>query len=67
MKFEQYLIEKGHVYLTGSSICFYSNVFGMDKKFCIAYVDIKKISKANTAMFIPNAILVETGGQQTVY
>jgi len=50
----------GRMYITNKFICFYSNLFGLEKKIRIPYSHIKKISKENTAMVIPNAIAIST-------
>jgi hypothetical protein len=49
------------MYITTKYICFYSNLFGLEKKIRIPYAHIKSITKENTAMVIPNAIAICTG------
>lgn len=49
------------MYVTDKVVCFYSNLFGVEKKLIIQLADIKNISKVNTALVIPNAISIETG------
>lgn len=49
------------MYITNKYICFYSNLFGLEKKIRIPYSHIKSITKENTAMVIPNAIAIATG------
>ena len=49
------------MYITNKFICFYSNLFGLEKKIRIPYSHIKNITKENTAKIIPNAIAISTG------
>lgn len=49
------------MYITNRFICFYSNLFGLEKKIRIPYSHIRSITKENTAMVIPNAIAISTG------
>jgi hypothetical protein len=41
-------------------LCFYSNLFGVEKKIRIPYSHITSITKENTALVIPNAIAIAT-------
>jgi hypothetical protein len=50
----------GRMYLTIRFLCFYSNLFGLEKKIRIPFLNIKDITKENTAIVIPNAICVST-------
>ncbi len=43
-----------------SFICFYSNVFGVERKKIIALQNVTQIVKARTALVVPNAIEVVT-------
>jgi hypothetical protein len=58
---ESTVLLHGRMYITTKYICFYSNLFGLEKKIRIPYSHIKNISKENTAMVIPNAIAIATG------
>lgn len=51
----------GRLYLTKTSICFYSNLFGIEKKLKLPYEFIVRVEKAMTALVIPNAIAIVTG------
>lgn len=50
----------GRMYLTHKFLCFYSSIFGLEKKIRIPFLNIKSITKENTALLIPNAICVTT-------
>lgn len=50
----------GRMYLTSRFLCFYSNLFGLEKKIRIPYSHITIITKENTALVIPNAIAIRT-------
>eukprot|EP01041_Mallomonas_annulata_P012528 gene12528-26393_t len=50
----------GRVYITDQYLCFYSNLFGLEKKIRIPYSHIELMSKENTALVIPNAISIST-------
>jgi len=57
---ESTVLLHGRMYITNRFICFYSNLFGLEKKIRIPYSHIKSITKENTAMVIPNAICIST-------
>ncbi len=46
------------MYVTDKFLCFYSNIFGLEKKIRIPFTHVKEITKENTALVIPNAICV---------
>lgn len=50
----------GRMYVTDKFLCFYSNLFGLEKKIRIPYSHITLITKENTAFVIPNAIAITT-------
>lgn len=58
---ESTVLLHGRMYITNRFICFYSNLFGLEKKIRIPYSHIRSITKENTAMVIPNAIAISTG------
>jgi hypothetical protein len=58
---ESTVLLHGRMYITTKYICFYSNLFGLEKKIRIPYSHIKSITKENTAMVIPNAVAINTG------
>jgi len=54
------IILHGRMYVTDRYICFYSNLFGLEKKIRIPYSHITAVTKENTAFVIPNAIAITT-------
>jgi hypothetical protein len=48
------------MYITNKFICFYSNLFGLEKKIRIPYSHITVFTKENTALVFPNAIAITT-------
>jgi hypothetical protein len=50
----------GRMYVTSRFLCFYSNLFGLEKKIRIPYSHITQITRENTALVIPNAIAITT-------
>jgi GRAM domain len=54
------IILHGRMYITDRFLCFYSNLFGLEKKIRIPYSHITVITKENTAFVIPNAIAITT-------
>lgn len=50
----------GRMYVTSRFLCFYSNLFGLEKKIRIPYSHITQITKENTVLVIPNAIAITT-------
>lgn len=54
------IILHGRMYVTDRFLCFYSNLFGLEKKIRIPYSHITVITKENTAFVIPNAIAITT-------
>lgn len=57
---ESTVLLHGRMYITNKFICFYSNLFGLEKKIRIPYSHIKSILKKNTAKVLPNAIAICT-------
>ena len=51
---------QGRLYVFDSFICFYSNVFGVERRKIIALQNVTQIVKARTALVVPNAIEVVT-------
>lgn len=49
------------MYLTKTAICFYSNLFGIEKKLKLPYEFVVRVDRVMTALVIPNAIAVVTG------
>ena len=50
----------GRMYITTHCLCFYSNLFGLEKKLRIPYGHIAAIKKKKTALVIDNAIAIST-------
>jgi hypothetical protein len=48
-------------------MCFYSHVFGLEKKIIVPLSVIKAVDKANTALVIPNAIKIQTARKQYIF
>lgn len=57
---ESPILLHGRMYITKRFLCFYSNLFGLEKKIRIPFSHMKDITKENTALVIPNAICVTT-------
>ena len=57
---ESTVLLHGRMFLTSKFLCFYSNLFGLEKKIRIPWSHITSINKENTALVIPNAISVTT-------
>jgi len=55
------------MYITDKFICFYSNLFGMEKKIRIPYSHITLITKEKTALVIPNAIAITTYRKEYIF
>ena len=54
------ILHQGRVYVTTSSCCFYSSIFGFENKIIIPWSEVVTITKEKTAIFIPNAIQIST-------
>jgi len=55
------------MYLTTRFLCFYSSLFGLEKKIRIPMMHIKEVRKEVTAMVIPNAISVMTPRKEYIF
>ncbi|GBG60215.1 hypothetical protein CBR_g3459 [Chara braunii] len=55
---------KGHMYLFDRFVCFYSNIFGYEKKKVIPLKDVTCVRKAKTAGVFPNAIEITALGKR---
>jgi len=58
------IMHQGRLYVFNSFICFYSSVFGVERKKIIALQSVTAIVKARTALVVPNAIEVVTMGDR---
>jgi hypothetical protein len=54
------ILLQGWLYLTTSTLCFHSNIFGFVTKVLLPFGEIVAFEKRTTALLIPNAILVTT-------
>ena len=54
------ILHQGRLYVTTSSCCFYSYIFGWENKVTIPWTEVVTITKEKTAIFIPNAIQIST-------
>jgi hypothetical protein len=57
-------MHQGRLYVFDSFICFYSNVFGVERKKIIALQSVTAILRAKTALVVPNAIEIVTMGDR---
>lgn len=64
---ERKILLHGRLYVTDRFICFYSNLFGFEKKIKIPYSYISCITKEYTAVFIPNAIAIITARKEYIF
>jgi hypothetical protein len=58
------ILLQGHMYLFLRYVCFYSNIFGYEKKKIIPLRDITCVQKAKTAGIFPNAIEIVAWGKK---
>ena len=50
----------GRMFLTNRHVCFYSNLFGFEKKLVIPMESVTRISKGTTLKMLSNAVRVFT-------
>jgi hypothetical protein len=55
------------MFVTSRYLCFYSNIFGSEKKIRIPFHHIKEISKRKTALVIPNALSIMTEKKEYIF
>lgn len=60
------LLHQGRLYVFEHHLCFYSNVFGLTRKRCIAFKDISRVRKT-THLHFPNSIEVEYNGTKDFF
>ncbi|CAK9230391.1 unnamed protein product [Sphagnum jensenii] len=58
------ILLQGHMYLFNRYVCFYSNIFGYEKKKVIPLKNVTCIRKAKTAGVFPNAIEIIAWGKK---
>lgn len=61
------ILLQGHMYLFLRYVCFYSNIFGYEKKKIIPLRDITCLQKAKTAGIFPNAIEIVAWGKKLFF
>ena len=54
------ILHQGRLYVTTSTACFYSYIFGWENKLVVKWSEVTAITKEKTAIFIPNAIQIST-------
>ena len=64
---ESKVLLHGRMYVTTRFLCFYSNLFGLEKKIRIPYTHITAVAKENTALVIPNAIAISTIRKEYIF
>jgi len=64
---ESTVLLHGRLYVTDRFVCFYSNLFGLEKKIRIPFSHIAVVTKENTAVIIPNAIAISTFKKQYIF
>ena len=57
----------GRFYVSEGHICFNSNIFGYVTTLIISFDEVVSIEKKNTAMFIPNGLIVQTLHAKNVF
>ncbi|MCO5585786.1 hypothetical protein L7F22_039722 [Adiantum nelumboides] len=60
------ILLQGHMYLFEHYVCFYSNIFGYEKKKIIVLKDVTSVRKARTAGLFPNAIEIVAWGKKRI-
>ncbi|CAM9593219.1 unnamed protein product [Ectocarpus sp. 6 AP-2014] len=53
------VVMHGRMYVTGRRLCFYANFFGLEAKMSLRHEDVARCSKGNSAIFIPNVVVVQ--------
>ncbi|EFJ15173.1 hypothetical protein SELMODRAFT_422979 [Selaginella moellendorffii] len=62
--FQKKILLQGHMYLFEQYICFYSNIFGYEKKKVLPLKDVAFVRKSWTAGLFPNAIEIGAWGKK---
>ena len=58
------ILHQGRIYVTTTSCCFYSYIFGWENKIIVPWSEVVAVTKEKTAIFIPNAIQISTAEQK---
>ncbi|CAN0109718.1 unnamed protein product, partial [Ectocarpus sp. 12 AP-2014] len=53
------VVMHGRMYVTERRLCFYANFFGLEAKMSLRHEDVARCSKGNSAIFIPNVVVVQ--------
>mmetsp|Transcript_23377 Transcript_23377/g.30528 ORF Transcript_23377/g.30528 Transcript_23377/m.30528 type:complete len:671 (+) Transcript_23377:168-2180(+) len=64
---EAKILLQGRMFIATSCVCFYSNIFGHEKKIILPWEGITCITKEKTALVIPNAIAIITGRREYIF
>lgn len=64
---ESRILLHGRMYVTTKFMCFYSSLFGLEKKIRIPLVHITELRKITTALVIPNAIAIVTPRKEYIF
>ena len=65
--FQKDILLHGRFYVSEGHICFNSNIFGYVTTLIISFDEVVSIEKKNTAMFIPNGLIVQTLHAKNVF
>ncbi|KAL5482231.1 hypothetical protein EMCRGX_G022530 [Ephydatia muelleri] len=61
------ILVQGHLYVTATCFCFYSNILGWETKVCLRCPEITAIVQCKTALVIPNAIAINIKDKKYVF
>ncbi|XP_037338238.2 GRAM domain-containing protein 2B isoform X1 [Pungitius pungitius] len=61
------ILYQGRMFVSDHWICFHSKVFGKDTKIAIPVVSVTHVKKTNTAILLPNALVVATANDRYVF
>ncbi|KAK6336163.1 hypothetical protein TWF696_001728 [Orbilia brochopaga] len=61
------ILLQGRMYVSSGHICFHSNIFGWVTTLVISFDEIVAIERKNTALVIPNAIMIQTLHARNVF
>jgi len=54
------ILHQGRMFVTNTTCCFYSYIFGWEQRLILHWSDVTAITKEKTALFIPNAVQIVT-------
>ncbi|XP_056275729.1 GRAM domain-containing protein 2B [Pseudoliparis swirei] len=61
------ILYQGRMFVSDHWICFHSKVFGKDTKIAIPVMSATHIKKTNTAILLPNALVIATANDRYVF